>query len=126
MNIYEPSKENRAAWDDWVETRPACVREVIEKFGFEPWKLYRLKSNGHRVTIRSIDEPENGPPTLQVYVSGDFNFVAFERTVFGVKPEDLEECDLPAPSEVLGSANMTPEEVCQTIGVDPPHEHSRS
>jgi hypothetical protein len=30
------------------------------------------------------------PVTLKVLVSGDFNCVAFERVVFGIKPEELE------------------------------------
>jgi hypothetical protein len=27
----------------------------------------------------------------------------FDRGVFGIKPEDLEECDLPKPEESLGT-----------------------
>ena len=57
-----------------------------------------------------IYEPKEGEPTLTVIVSGRFNYVAFERRVFGIKPEDLEECDLPRADEPLGSANMTIEE----------------
>jgi hypothetical protein len=38
-----------------------------------------------------------------VTVSGEFNFVVFPRRVFGVTPEDLEECDLPEKGEPCGA-----------------------
>ena len=41
--------------------------------------------------------------TLKVQVNARYNFVAFERNVFGVDPEDLEECDLPAEADPVGS-----------------------
>jgi hypothetical protein len=78
---------------------------VAERFW--PNRLYRLKRGGHRVTIVSFDEEENGAISLKVRVSGEFNAVIFERTVFGIKPEDLEECDLPEPGEILGSLDMS-------------------
>lgn len=34
----------------------------------------------------------------------------FDRSVFGIDPDDLEECDLPAPEERLGAA-LTQDEV---------------
>ena len=107
MNWFEPTDTERGEWEAWVLTRPRTVRDVIEKHGFAPWKLYRLKTSNHRVTIYSFAEPLDGSaPTLKVHVTGEFNTVAFERTVFGIKPEDLVECDLPAPGELLGSADM--------------------
>ena len=33
-----------------------------------------------------------------------WNYLVFERRVFGVNPTDLEECDLPKDDEVLGAA----------------------
>lgn len=108
-NWFEPSNEDRAEWAEWVSEHPKQVRAVAEKF--EPWKLYRRKSSSHRVTIVSFDQPkdESQPVTLKVHVSRDFNLVAFERTVFGILPEDLEECELPGQDELLGSANLDPE-----------------
>jgi len=41
--------------------------------------------------------------TIIVTVSGKYNFVMFERNVFGIKPEDLEECDLPSEGEKVGT-----------------------
>jgi hypothetical protein len=111
MNFREPSPEEKNQWEGWVASRPVIVRSVIETYKFEPWKLYRLKSSNHRVTLISFEEHNGAPVTLKVAVTGDFNCVAFERAVFGIKPEDLEECDLPAPDEILGSAGMSLEEV---------------
>ena len=109
-NFAEPTEEQRAGWAEWVAERPEAVRLVAEKFN--PWALYRLKTSNHRVTLVSFDEPKDGSPvTLRVNVTGEFNRVAFERCVFGIKPEDLEECDLPGPDEPLGSQGLLPEQV---------------
>jgi hypothetical protein len=110
MNWMEPTIEGQEMWAEWVEERPDAIQALVAKYKFAPWKLYKLKTSGHRVIIHSIDEPKEGEPTLTVIVNGKFNFVAFERRVFGIKPEDLEECDLPRSDEPLGSANMTIEE----------------
>jgi len=104
-NIWEPSDVQKTDWENWVKSRPDCVRKIAENL--YPWKLYRLKTSGHRVTVYSIDEPkDDSKPTLKVNVSGQFNTVLFERTVFGIKPEDLEECDLPHQDELTGSLEM--------------------
>jgi hypothetical protein len=68
-----------------------------------------LKGSNQRVTLHSYDEGEDGSITLQVQVLARFNFVAFERRVFGIKPEDLEECDLPGDEELVGNAGINPE-----------------
>lgn len=112
---YTPTEEQRAAWAEWVAERPERVRRVAETMA--PWKLYRMKSTGHRVTILSITEPrDKGPITLMVDVSGTFNLVACERQVFGVPLDDIEECELPAEGEVLGTANLSIEEAKQWMG----------
>jgi hypothetical protein len=109
-NIWEPTDIQKSEWDEWVKARPDRIREVAERF--YPWKLYRLKNSGHRVLIHSIDEPaDNSEPTLKVLVTGQFNVVCFERTVFGIKPSDLEECGLPSPDEITGSLDMSIDDV---------------
>jgi len=106
-NWFEPETEIVEGWKRWVSERPASVREVIEKHEFAPWKLYRLIDADHRVTIYSFEEHEQPPfVTLKVSVSKDFNFVFFERLVFGVLPEMLVECDLPKPGELVGSSKI--------------------
>ena len=113
-NFYEPTADNIEDWARWLKDRPAIVREAAIKL--LPWKLYRL-SGQHRVVIVSYDEPKNGDPvTLTVAVTGKFNLVEFDRQVFGVKPEDLEECELPALGEPVGTL-MTAEEFEENIDV---------
>lgn len=108
-NAWEPTDDERMNWAAWVAGRPDNVRAVAERLS--PWKLYLLKSSGHRVTIVSFGEPMDptNPVTLTVAVTGKYNFVAFERQVFGIAPDDLEECDLPPAGEVLGAAVMDPD-----------------
>ena len=110
--IIEPSEEQLAGYRAWVASRPLNVRAVAERF--EPWSLYRIKPDGHRVTVLSFDEHEDGSVTLTVCVSAEFNVVMFERQVFGVKPDDLEPCDIPAPSEPTG-AILSSEDVDENI-----------
>ncbi len=95
--IVDPSKKQEAGWRRWVKSRPAAVRAIAERF--DPWSLYRIKPNGERVYLVSINE--NG--TLTVGISGRFNAVVMERNVFGIDPDDLEPCDLPGPDEMTGS-----------------------
>jgi len=91
--------------NDWIKTRPENVQRMIELF--PPNKLYRLKTTGNRVTIYSYSEDD----TLTVEVSGEYNAVMFERRVFGIKPEDLEECDLPDENESLGAVLTEQEDI---------------
>mgnify|MGYP001186317957 CR=1 FL=1 len=102
-NWYEPTQQQVSDWAAWVAERPEGVRLVAEQFF--PWKLYRLTGTDQRVTIQAFGENDNGPVTVRVAVRAKFNFVSFERDVFGIAPSDLVECDLPEPSERLGVAN---------------------
>ena len=96
-------------WDEWVATRPPIIQELCKKF--PPNRLYKLKSSNHRVTLYSYNEDG----TMTVIVSGEHNAVMFERRVFGIKPEDLEECDLPGKDEPLGTMLTEQEEVDKFI-----------
>jgi len=102
--FVEPEAKHLELWRKWVASRPPVVRAIAEKL--DPWTLYRIKESGHRCTFRSINE--NG--TLTMDVTGQFNAVIFDREVFGIRPEDIEECELPAPDEPVG-ALLAPEEV---------------
>ena len=106
--LQEFTPKEAKAWAKWVKGRPALVRDLCERF--PPNRLYLLKSTGQRVTIASYSE--NG--TLRVDVSADFNKLLFERSVFGISPDDLEECDLPGSDEPLGAA-LAPEDVDANI-----------
>ena len=89
----EWTDEQRAVWAEWLASRPQVIQDMAAKF--PPDELYRLGSSGHRVTLYSYSEDG----TMTVNVTGDFNFVAFDRRVFGITPDDLEPCDLPSPDE---------------------------
>ncbi len=88
---------NQAEWDKWVAERPACVQELCRKY--PPDRLYKMKTTGQRVTL--VSYAEDG--TVRVNVSAEHNAVMFERQVFGVAADTLEECDLPGPDETVGA-----------------------
>ena len=117
MRYATPTAEQEQLWKEWLTERPEKVRAVAENF--DPWTLYRMKSTEHRVTILSFQEGvESGEVTLTVAVSGEYNYVLFERRVFGISPDDLEECELPLPGEVLGT-QMTQEEAHEYLSTIP-------
>jgi hypothetical protein len=110
VNWFDPTDEQIAGYAAWVASRPPEIRPLAEKF--LPWVLYRMKSTGHRVTVYAIEEQKDGSaPTLKVDVDGRFNLVAMSRRVFGIYPEDLEECDLPSPDEPVGDMHVPIEEI---------------
>lgn len=83
-------------WNAWVSTRPAAVQDLCKRL--PPDRLYLLKTSNRRVTLYSYSEDG----TVTVNVTGEYNMVTFSRQVFGINPDDLEECDLPADDEPLG------------------------
>ena len=87
---------NQTAWDEWISTKPPVIQEMCALL--PPDRLYLLKTSGRRVTLTSYAENR----TVTVAVTGEYNALMFEREVFGIKPENLEECDLPADGELLG------------------------
>ena len=110
--IMEPTKKQERRYAKWVASRPPHVRAVAERF--DPWSLYRLKTSDHRVTVVSFGEELDDSITLTVHISAEFNFLMFERQVFGIKPDDLEPCDIPDADEVTG-AMLTSEQVDKNI-----------
>lgn len=102
---YEPTPEQASSWAEWVKERPPAVRAAIALKGLAPWKLFRLKG-GHRAYLHALDEEIDGSVTLRMVVSGEFNVLLFERTVFGIKPGEIEECELPDEGEPVGSIDV--------------------
>jgi hypothetical protein len=107
--FIEWTDEQRACWEEWLAERPQTIKDLAAKF--PPDRLYFMKKSNHRVTIYSYGEDN----TLTVNVTGEYNRIIFDRQVFGIKPEDLEECDLPLPDELLGAALTDEEEIDQFI-----------
>lgn len=91
---------NQAAWDEWVSNRPPVIQELCAKL--PPDRLYRMKSTGQRVVLLSYSENH----TVKVGVDPRFNQDHIARAmtppyaVFGIPPDDLEECDLPDGAEI--------------------------
>ncbi|KKL82972.1 hypothetical protein LCGC14_1979450 [marine sediment metagenome] len=93
--IIEWTPEQWAQWEAWVASRPEDVAKLARDY--PPNRLYRLDGN-QRVVIIAYSESA----TLRVAVTGQYNYVVMEREVFGIKPEQLQECELPGPDETLG------------------------
>jgi hypothetical protein len=102
--VMEWTDEQRAHWDEWVASRPTIVKELATKFPGD--RLYRIKTSGDRGTIQSYNE--NG--TITLIVDGTYCRVMFGKNVFGLHPDDIEECDLPGPDEQLGDFAAESEE----------------
>lgn len=88
-NVFEPSKKHLRAWQKWLATRPAAIQALSARF--QPWGLYRLKTTGQIVCVRSFNEDG----TVKVLVVGRYNFFPLDYEVFGIDPDDLEPCDVP-------------------------------
>lgn len=87
---------NEPAFREWVESRPSVVQDLVRRY--PPNVLYRMKTSGNRGTI--VAYAEDG--TVRVRVRPEYNLLDFPREVFGVHPSDLEECEPPAPDEIVG------------------------
>ena len=97
MKFKEFTPEQQAEWEKWKNGRPKVMLDLAERF--PPNILFRLKTTGQRVYPVSYNEDG----TLKVCVSAQFNAIAtFERNVFGINPDDLEECDLPGQDDRIG------------------------
>ncbi len=94
-----------AAFREWLADRPTIIKELGLKC--PPDRLYRFKHSGTRLTVRGYQEDG----TLIINVSGQYNRIMFERDVFGVPPEDIEECDFPPEDEEIGVVLTDEEEV---------------
>ena len=98
MRFFQPTKAQEEGFRKWVRRLPKKARKIAERFN--PWTLYRLKDTGHKVVISGF----NDDGTVSAIVSAEFNLVLHQRHVFGIPPDKLEECDLPAADEPVGAA----------------------
>jgi len=100
--VYEPSAEDLAAHNEWVESRPPEIRAIAERV--DPWTLYRIKQTGQIVGLCSISEaepPRYPKPTVTVSVMRQYNpgTLLPDFNVFGLDPDDLEAVEPPVPED---------------------------
>lgn len=81
---------DEAEWQQWISERPAIIQDMAGRI--RPDTLYQLKQTGQRVYPKSFSEGG----TVTVIVPGEFNLLPFDIEVFGLSPDDLEECELPS------------------------------
>lgn len=116
--LYQMSEEEHASWSEWLAARPAHVRVVAERH--PPNRLFRLRGTGQYVTVYSVCEHEGGRVTVTVDVTGQYNCVTRARRVFGIAPDDIEDCDVPGPEHPTGDMGLDPGEVLALMSlVDP-------
>lgn len=101
------------AWKEWLASRQPVIRELCERL--PPDRLYRMKPNGQRVTLYAYNEDG----TVTVQISGQYNVVIFDRHVFGVNPDDLEECELPSEAAPHGTMLTEESEINEFVRVSP-------
>jgi hypothetical protein len=105
----EPTEAEIAEFAEWLAERPPVVQELAARL--DPWSLFLLKTTGQRVAI--VAYGEDG--TVRVEVSACVNpGLLFDRTVFGINPDDLEPCDIPddaGPHEPILSAEDVVENI---------------
>jgi len=97
-NWFNPTEAHMLEWGAWVAERPKIVQRVARKF--QPWKLYRLTTTNHNVTLAVFDKEDDNSITMRVNVLAEFNNnLLHERCVFGIDPDNLVECDVPSLEE---------------------------
>lgn len=90
------TEEQEAEWKDWLEGRPASVKDVIAKYNLRPDTAYRLKPTGQIGQLFSFSEDG----TVTVIFRDNFFGWAVPTQVFGIDPADLEECEVPEEPDV--------------------------
>lgn len=99
--LYIMNDEQKEIWEQWVKERPPIIQDLCARF--QPNRLYRLKSTRRLVIPISFTEEEDGTATITVIVPQSLNSLGLipSRRVFGIKPDSVEEVDLPEGLPVL-------------------------
>jgi hypothetical protein len=103
--VFEMTPDQEKEWQQWLADKPLIIRELAAKY--PPDRLYLLKTTGQKGLIESYFEDG----TVRMSFDGRYCKVLFAKSVFGLRPADLEECELPGPGE---TGNY-----CQENNVDP-------
>lgn len=117
-NRFEPPIDYMEDYEEWCKTRPPKVAELARKF--PPWMMLRwsprdMPYKGLRCFSVGVHETEDGDAKMMIAITGQYNFIEFERRVFGVDASELVECELPGPDEKLGAV-LTQEQAREKYG----------
>lgn len=96
--IIEPTEELKHEWNNFLQSLPEWVRDIVMSKNLVPWHLYRLKTTGQRVQLQSFDSTkETQTVTAKVAILAKYNppLISHERMVFGIDLDDLEPCEPP-------------------------------
>jgi hypothetical protein len=110
--LEDLSPEQQAELNEWAESCPPVIQELLTRV--KPNRLYLNKPTQQRGY--AVAWNENGTVTLAFI--GKYNgpdVLDFDRNVFGLTPEELEECDLPSPDEQLGARLTDPKDILSHI-----------
>ena len=89
MSVID-STFDESGFSAWLAERPPVIQEMARLAQYNRW--YRLKTTGQIVSLYSYNE--DGTVTITVAACIE-NLSAFAFNVFGVNPNELEECDGP-------------------------------
>jgi hypothetical protein len=108
--IIEWTDDQWREWAEWVAECPEVIQEMCRRL--PPNRLYRLGHDGHWCTV--ISYCEDG--TVSVGVELCYNEAVFlDREVFGIDPEELEECELPDTKKESPAAAGTQQSLSDLI-----------
>lgn len=105
--LFEPTLKQRTSFERWVSERAPEIAEEIRDRKLEPWRIYRLKATGERVTIIAILEPVSGGRGMKLSVLSETKFnpkLNQDYEIENVPPEDLEPCAPPSQLELAQEA----------------------
>ena len=82
------TEEEQKEWDEWLQSRPPQIRELAERVS--PLNLYKIKKTGN--IGFPVRYTEDEPPTISLALTFEHDpSIFFERTVFGLLEDDIEE-----------------------------------
>lgn len=89
--MSEPTKEQLAAWEEWLADRPPVIQDLARRF--PPWAWFRLKDEPARLYVyHAVAFFEDGTLRMAKYSVATGEGII---QVFGIKPDDLEPCGSP-------------------------------
>lgn len=120
MKLYELTGEKLEEYNKWLKSRPRTIQKLCQKC--PPDRLYRIRDTGERCYIVAYSEDR----TIRVAITGKYNYTMIDKTVFGLLPEDLEECDGPEPDEKIGTVFTEQKDIDNYIDLlKKIHEHDK-